>query len=136
MRDLTKNTTPFGLMIKEEQDEMRRLMEQGVEFEFYSTKGIWVKTPSDFFTCNTYRPVIPAHTKPSPPWEYLADWVNWVARDENTRFWAYEIEPLDGESTWDFNEGWCEPLAALKFDPGTCHWRDSLVKRPEGQGDE
>lgn len=136
MRDLTKNTTPFGFMTKEEQAEMRRLKAEGVGFEFYSNRGDWVKLSPDFYPNATYRPIIPAPTKPNPPWGHLADWVNWVARDENTNFWAYEIEPLDGESTWDFNEGWCEPLAALKFDPGTCHWRDSLVKRPEGQGDE
>jgi hypothetical protein len=70
-------------------------------------------------------------TKPAPPWNMLADWVQWVARDEDGEFWAFNEKPELGKSAWWDAYSW-ETLRTLKFDPGTCDWRDSLVERPEG----
>lgn len=75
-----------------------------------------------------------AVTKPVVPWDALADWVNFVARDEDGDFYGFETRPKLETISWstrtlDHN---IYDLDAVKIDPGTCDWRESLVERPKG----
>jgi hypothetical protein len=73
--------------------------------------------------------------EPTPmvvPWEALADWAQWVARREDGFIFGYELEPHEYENDWVTVGGRAVSLVAVKIDPGTCDWRDSLQKRPEG----
>lgn len=130
--DLTKINVPFGLL---DDDTRKRVCDfQPGTWEFLSNrKRKWVEgigTPHPDWGI-TYRAKATPLTKPSPPWEHLADWVQYVARDEYGGLFGYSDRPNIKIKVWD-NDGRAESLRALKFDRGTCDWRDSLVKRPEG----
>lgn len=67
-----------------------------------------------------------SQTKPQVPWGEVDARFMWAARDENGRVWAYREMPDAHYDQWkDGNEA-----QEIKCPPGTCDWRDSLVKRP------
>ena len=132
MTDLTKLTAPFGLL-----DEVygegtqEALKAHGGPYECYCTEGYWLEVPSSWELSTTYRVKPQPLTEPSPPWEHLADWVQYVARDEEGRPWGYGVSPALDSYMWLAKSGRTVMLEGVKFDPGTCDWKDSLVKRPE-----
>ena len=129
--DLTKLTAPFGLL-----DEVygegtqEALKAHGGPYESYSSAGYWFELFPYWCGSMVYRVKPQPLTKPSPPWEHLADWVQYVARDVGGAVYGYPCKPALCELYWDAS-GCTELSSILKFDPGTCDWKDSLVKRPE-----
>lgn len=54
----------------------------------------------------------------------LPDWVNWIAKDEDGSYWAYQVEPHQYDRGWYENEvGQSMRLHGLCSD---IDWRDSL----------
>ena len=71
-----------------------------------------------------------AATKPSIDWSHVNVHFKWLAMDADGKFHIYTDKPLQGNQQWTTNLP-CTP--AIHFDsfvPGTCNWKDSLVKRP------
>ena len=76
-----------------------------------------------------------ALTKPSIDWSHVKGKYKWLSVDKNGRAYVSEEKPTHIES--DF---WQIPKKAYfnvnglsSYSRGTCDWKDSLVKRPEGE---
>ena len=134
--DLTKINVQWAFL---NDDTQQRLMAHKGAVEKYTKRG-WRHHACDtafhtalYHPCVTYRAKPTPLTKPSPPWEHLADWVRYVARDADQLVFGFSGKPYVECDVWvSSSNDDVETLAALKFDPGTCDWRDSLVRRPEG----
>lgn len=133
MTDLTKLTAPFGLLDEVYGEGTKEALKaHGGPYECYCDEGYWINISPHWGRGTVYRVKPQPPTKPNPPWEHLADWVQYVAREEDGSMCAFEEMPEDYVETgeWDISGQSC-CLKSLNFDPGTCDWRDSLVKRPE-----
>ena len=71
-------------------------------------------------------------TKPSIDWSHVKDKYKWLSVNANGSADVYEYEPKVGGGGY-----WCNPKGGsnkvnglASYVPGTCDWRDSLVKRP------
>lgn len=74
--------------------------------------------------------VIKSVTKPSIDWSHVNENFKWLAMDADGTFHIYTDKPLQGNQQWTTNLP-CTPATHFaSFVPGTCDWRDSLVKRP------
>ena len=68
--------------------------------------------------------------KPSIDWSHVSEEFQYLAMDADGRCWLWVTKPAP------FQEQWCGDSLAVKAEnfsssiPGTCDWRDSLVKRP------
>lgn len=103
---------------------------------WFARRGAWVDSISfSAYDDIAYRVHPEPEPEPTPmvvPWEALADWVQWVARDDDDPICGYEKKPDECDLHWvPTTEKYCR-LDGVKIDPGTCDWRDSLQKRPEG----
>jgi hypothetical protein len=126
--DLRALEKPLGMYPEEVREALQK---HGGPYQRFDGPH-WGRIPEPRFSLDSaYRLAPGPLTKPDPPWHILADWVQWVARDEDGEFWAFNEKPELGKSAWWDAYSW-ETLRTLKFDPGTCDWRDSLVERPEG----
>ena len=73
--------------------------------------------------------------KPSINWDHVHGKYNYLAADDRGNAWLYGKEPTidDDGGYWDVELG---ELALAdthaSYIPGTCDWKESLVKRPEG----
>lgn len=134
--DLTQNTTPLGLLPKETQEALKALPEGAVKLWCWEvSKWCSVRQPvwalENIYRQNpdwTPEPL----TQPNPPWDVLVDWVQWVVRDPSGEFFGFETMPVAGINNW-IKTSDCVFISSsiIKFDPGTCDWRDSLVMRPK-----
>ena len=61
-------------------------------------------------------------------WDLLQDRFQWVAKDRNGDWWAYEDKPTLATYGWKA-EGACRSLDILKVEIPS-HWSRSLIKRP------
>ena len=107
------------------------LKAHGGPYESWQARRWRVFSPS-WVDASVYRVRPQPLTKPTWP-AGLADWVQWIARDEDGELRAFAEKP------WHCSSMWISPprkrfasLNAVNIDPGTCDWRDSLVQRPEG----
>lgn len=131
MTDLTKITTPFGLLDPETQKALRD-WPHGVEVW---CGGMWQIIQSspvnpDF----TYRARPAPLTKPSIDWSHIAPEWKWLAVDGDGKAAIYTHEPYKGKTMWDYpGYGSCIYVGGLfaSYTPGTCDWTESLVQRPE-----
>ena len=71
-------------------------------------------------------------TKPSIDWSHVKEDYKWLSVNANGSADVYEYEPKVGGGGY-----WCNPKGGsnkvnglASYVPGTCDWRDSLVKRP------
>ena len=72
-------------------------------------------------------------TKPTVNWDHVNSRYNYLAQDESGTCWVYEHVPILIEDEWASSRGDCTPADCLQsLVPGTCFWKESLVKRPEG----
>lgn len=127
MTDLTKITTPFGLLDKETQAALRA---HGGPLEVFTSSG-WRDV--SFFSgglSSTYR-VKPAALIPdSIDWSHVAPELKWMARDADGSAYLFPEEPKFFGSMWTGND-FREVAAFASYRRGTVDWRDSLVRRPE-----
>lgn len=80
-------------------------------------------------------------TKPSINWDHVHPDFNYLARDADGTATLFKEEPELGKSYWNIDFWMSEAqnesaMVISSLDKGTCHWRDSLIKRPEYQGDQ
>ena len=129
--DLTAIEKPLWLL----SDDVREALKaHGGPYEMVSARSGWKAIDDDPSWCGhiTYRVAPqPAPTPIDISGIKFADWVNWVAKDENGKLWAYQCEPVQRAASWSYTQGRVERLDAFAIDPGTCDWRNSLqrVKR-------
>ena len=127
--DLTKITTPFGLLDPETQAALKA---HGGPYEIYCTDGNWVHWgPPFFYFGTTYRVKPQPLTKPSIDWSAVAPEYKWLARDKSGNGHLYRYKPEIREKFWTYCIGGC--LSAkffASYHHGTCDWKDSLVERP------
>ena len=72
--------------------------------------------------------------KPSINWSHVKDKYKWLAVNANGGADVFENEPkVDAVAAYWYNpKGGCNKVNGLaSYEPGTCDWCDSLVKRPE-----
>ena len=55
----------------------------------------------------------------------------YLAMDEDGEFYLYSDKPTPVSQQWITNLSYALATHFASFTPGTCDWRDSLVKRPE-----
>ena len=128
MTDLTKNEKAFGFLDVATQEAFRN--HKG-PIQRYRHKG-WCDLLARplWLPSHIYRAKPGPLTKPSPPWDVIADWVNFVFREERGTIWGCDHGPFNHGVGWG-SHGNVELLSGvIKIDPGTCDWRDSLVRRP------
>ena len=71
-------------------------------------------------------------TKPSINWEHVRDDYKFLARSASGNAWLYSGEPvIEGKGWEDGGFGCAEANSYASYTPGTCDWKDSLVKRPD-----
>ena len=71
-----------------------------------------------------------ATAKPSIDWSHVNENFKWLAMDADGKFHIYTDKPLQGNQQWTTNMPYTPAIYFASFVPGTCDWRDSLVKRP------
>lgn len=132
MTDLTKITTPFGLLDPETQEALNA---HGGPYEVYLSVG-WESVVSPFWAINCcYRVKPQPLTKPSIDWSHVAPEYKWLARDADGLAFVFNDMPWAEFNKWVWDGGECEAVCVSGFlssyTPGTCDWKDSLVERPE-----
>lgn len=141
MTDLTKITTPFGLLDKETQDALRKC----AHIDMLNIHGSWIsdnyeRPHSEFIYGYTYRarpaPLVPD----SIDWSHVAPEWKFMARDEDGTPWTFKEKPKAdhhpiGGSWEEQSKGSlleCKGSAwnFASYKRGTVAWQDSLVERP------
>ena len=74
--------------------------------------------------------IVKAVTKPSIDWSHVNTHYKWLAMDADGKFHLYTDKPLQGNQQWTTNLPCTPAINFASFVPGTCDWKDSLVKRP------
>lgn len=136
MIDLTKITTPFGLL---DDDTKDALTAHGGPYEAFCQRGhlfCWRESGEGGISIDTHQALAwrvkpQPLTKPSIDWSHVAPECKWLARDKNGECSLFTERPSLEERIW-FVNGWLKASPFASLNPGTCDWRDSLVKRPEG----
>ena len=72
-----------------------------------------------------------AITKPSIDWNHVSEDFQYLAMDADGECYIYTDKPLQCERQWTTNLPCSSPINFASFTPGTCDWRDSLIKRPD-----
>lgn len=65
--------------------------------------------------------------KPTYIMNKYPDWALWVAKDEDGKCWAYEVEPLQFHKGWYENELGRNEQVICPIVFNEQHWKDSLV---------
>ena len=73
-------------------------------------------------------------TKPSIDWSVVKEDYKWLAADANEYAYVFKVEPeLDESGYWRYGgSAYSNVNNLVSYSRGTCDWKDSLVKRPEG----
>ena len=69
--------------------------------------------------------------KPSVDWDHVSEDFQYLVQDSNGVCYLYTGKPSQGECQWVTNMLCTPAIHFASFTPGTCDWRDSLVKRPD-----
>ena len=75
--------------------------------------------------------VVKAATKPSIDWSHVSPEYNYLAQDENGDGYLCGKKPHRGNTAWIMETPNTRANTFTSYVPGTCDWKDSLVKRPE-----
>ena len=128
---LEENTTPWGML----SEDMRKALRGCQYLEYYDSYGNWSYFESGRLEWSNYiirKKPVPL-TKPDIPWDAIKDEYKWVARDRSGAIWVYEEEPKSRSFAGEWGGSGRTTLlgSAVRMDPGTCDWKDSLVERPK-----
>ena len=73
----------------------------------------------------------PSIAKPSIDWSHVNEDFQWLAMDDDGECYIYSGKPSrGGQQQWVSNLRLTVADHFASFTPGTCDWKDSLVKRP------
>ena len=75
--------------------------------------------------------IVKAITKPSIDWSHVSEVFQYLAMDEDGHHYLFVEEPEPGEGEWTTHVPYICAEHFASFVPGTCNWKDSLVKRPD-----
>ena len=75
--------------------------------------------------------VIKSGTKPSIDWSHVSPEYNYLAQDENGDGYLCGKNPHRTSTAWSMETPYIRATTFTSYVPGTCDWKDSLVKRPE-----
>jgi hypothetical protein len=77
--------------------------------------------------------IVKKATKPSINWEHVGSKFNYLAEDANGDAFLYEKEPFITMTAFGSRGGEiAEVHMFASYVKGICDWKESLVKRPEG----
>ena len=71
-----------------------------------------------------------AITKPSIDWNHVSPEYNYLAQDENGDGYLCGKNPHRVDMIWSMETPYISATTFTSYVPGTCNWKDSLVKRP------
>ena len=74
--------------------------------------------------------IVKAGTKPSIDWSHVSEDFQYLAMDDGGLHHLFVEEPELGEGEWTTYGLYILAEHFASFVPGTCDWKDSLVKRP------
>lgn len=131
--DPTRNDKPCALM---DPADLAALKAHGGPWEKLNPLGEWIDCgPPDLWCVGlTYRAKpAPALVPDTIPWDALADWLQWVARDESGTAWAYDTKPRQGNTIWScVGDKYGRIDDVLRgYVRGTVPWDQSLQERPK-----
>lgn len=69
--------------------------------------------------------------KPVVNWAAMPAWANYVARDNNGKWYHYENEPLAEDGQFTNRSGWSAEIPSGYWPTYTGDWRNSKVQRPQ-----
>ena len=75
--------------------------------------------------------VIKSVTKPSINWSHVSPEYNYLAQDASGAGFLCCKEPHRMNTTWGMETPYIRAATFTSYTPGTCDWKDSLVKRPD-----
>ena len=74
--------------------------------------------------------IVKAITKPSIDWSHVSPEYNYLAQDENGQGYLCGKNPHRMNTAWCMETPYTRATTFTSYEPGTCDWKDSLVKRP------
>ena len=74
--------------------------------------------------------VIKSVTKPSIDWSHVSPEYNYLAQDSNGQGYLCSENPSRHTLAWVMEAPYIRATTFTSYEPGTCDWKDSLVKRP------
>ena len=75
--------------------------------------------------------IVKADTKPSIDWSHVSLEYDYLVQDSDGEGYLCSEKPSRIESGWNAESPFIEVATFTSYVPGTCGWKDSLVKRPE-----
>ena len=75
--------------------------------------------------------IVKSVTKPSIDWSHETPEYNYLTQDANGDGYLCGKNPQRMSTTWGMETPYIRATAFTSYEPGTCDWCDSLVKRPE-----
>ena len=73
-----------------------------------------------------------ASIKPSINWDHVKPEYIALAMDDFGHAFLYTEIPHSRDTLWGCTTLPARATAVISFDPGNCHWKDSLITRPKG----
>ena len=70
-------------------------------------------------------------TKPSIDWSHVSPEYNYLAQDEDGQGYLCGKKPHRRNSAWCMETPYILATTFTSYEPGSCDWKVSLVKRPE-----
>ena len=75
--------------------------------------------------------VVKVATKPSIDWNHVSPEYNYLTQDSNGQGYLCGKKPQRMDYAWDMRPSpYIRATTFTSYVPGTCDWKDSLVKRP------
>ena len=75
--------------------------------------------------------IIKSVTKPSIDWSHVSPEYNYLAQDADGRGYLCGKNPHRMNTEWSMETPYIRATTFTSYEPGTCGWEDSLVKRPD-----
>ena len=75
--------------------------------------------------------VVKSVTKPSIDWSHVSPEYNYLAQDSNGQGYLCGKNPSRHTLAWVMESPYFRATTFTSYIPGTCDWKDSLVKRPD-----
>lgn len=75
--------------------------------------------------------VVKVAVKPSIDWSHVSSGYDYLVQGSDGEGYLCSEKPSRVESGWNAESPFIEVATFTSYVPGTCDWKDSLVKRPE-----
>lgn len=75
--------------------------------------------------------IVKADTKPSIDWSHVSSEYDYLVQDSEGEGYLCSEKPSRIENGWNAESPFIEVATFTSYVPGTCDWKESLVKRPE-----